>query len=513
MRGPIKWCCVWSIINLVKSHIMKIKRPLIFYFAFLLGFSAMAQQGVQWSAASDVSTTQGDYSAVIGVLENNVPVILWGDGSTIYFSKKTNDEFSVPVSISTAGVNPDIYIFGGLDLATQGNSIHIVFENFTQGIFYIRSNDGGENFDAPIKVYDPPAGKWATIASLAISDNGDPLVSAILENTNETEGRYILMRSLDGGTTFELPVIANAPAVGEYVCECCQSEIYTKGDDVWLIFRNNFNNLRDIWVTKSSDGGATFTEGVDVDQTDWISGICPISRPNIAPLAGDSLMAVWHTGANGENKISLSSLNGTTMVKGFESEMPKSSDNSFQLNPVVAGLNDTIGIAWEENVTGGNDVDVMFAFSKNGYDGLLTNLGNITNASSSKRFPALDYSKGVFHLVHTSGSGGLQYRSGLVSEVSSTIESTAEFTCMRLVQQPVRDQKIRLKNSCTNLQNATAQLYDISGREVQSWNKNSDLVGNNLIFDLNSNAKSAGTYFLTVKSNSIFWSTKVLIGF
>ena len=60
-----------------------------------------------------------------------------------------------------------------------------------------------------------------------------------------------------------------------------------------LFFRNNDNNLRDIWVSRSSNSGLDFTEATDVDDTDWVINACPISGPQMAQLAGDSLITAW----------------------------------------------------------------------------------------------------------------------------------------------------------------------------------------------------------------------------
>ena len=231
------------------------KKALLFFIAFLLCncVNLKGQVGIEWSDPIDVSITSGNKSPVVGILENGTPALTWGNGSKILFTRMVDDAFITPIELSTGGNTPDIYSFGGIDMAIKGNQIFIVFENFGNGVFIIKSSDGGETFQAPVNVYDPAPGKWATLPSVTIDDSGNPLVSVILENTNETQGKHIMMRSMDAGATFGPPVIANEPAAGDFVCECCPADIYTQGENIWFIFRNNDNNLRDMWVCKSDN--------------------------------------------------------------------------------------------------------------------------------------------------------------------------------------------------------------------------------------------------------------------
>ena len=51
---------------------------------------------------------------------------------------------------------------------------------------------------------------------------------------------------------------------------------------MYIAFRNNDNNLRDIWLTRSTDGGDSFSSAFDVDETDWIVSACPSNGPHFA---------------------------------------------------------------------------------------------------------------------------------------------------------------------------------------------------------------------------------------
>ena len=479
-----------------------------------------AQNGIEWSEPINI-TFDGFQSGTIGVLGDGTPVVLWGKGSKILFSRMIDGTFETPIEINTDGNSPDIYGFGGLDMAVKDNQIHIVFENFFDGVFHIRSTDGGATFEPPVNVYDPPQGKWTTLASIELDDDNNPLISVIFENTNETEGTYILMRSLDGGETFNPPVTASEPANGEYVCECCPSDIVTQDENVWLVFRNNDNNLRDMWVSKSTDGGDTFETAVDIDSTDWVLNACPISGPKMTTMGGDSLISVWMSGASGSGRVSYSTFNGATMEKGFETQIPQTNEGANQQNAAVAGVNDTIGIVWEENGFETTGRDILFAYSYNGTEGLLDTIYNITEATGSQSFPAIAYANGIFHLINTQSSG-LEYRSATL-EMPDIVEPpdtmmdtmivssylTPDFLELQLIEQPIRQDIVKLNclsNSESDLIGAT--LYDLSGNKMQHW---SNLpIKNNGELWLNTHQVATGLYLLSIETKRGIWSTKLL---
>lgn len=468
-----------------------------------------AQNEIQWPEAVEVSTS-GNSSAVVDVLEDGTPVVIWGQGSNIFFSKMENGAFTDPVQVSTGNQSPNIYSFGGLDMAAQGNTIYMVFEQFTNGVFLIRSLDGGNSFDEPVNVYDPVPGKWATLPSVTINDNGDPLVSVILENTNETDGEYIVMHSTDQGQSFSEPVVANGPADGDYVCECCTSTIYAEEEKVWLIFRNNNNNLRDMWVAKSINNGQSFEEAVDVDDTDWVLNACPISGPKLAPMAGDSLISAWVTGALGGSRLFISTLDGNTMEKGFERGIPQTNTDATQQNPAIAGSQDTLALVWQENGFGPNGVDILCAFSTTGSAGLLSGSTNITEAPGAQSRPSLAYQDGAFHLIYASSGGLLYYKRGEISPASNTTPINEKAASFQLIHQPVIQQTIQLKYTGDDRTvDFDAFLYDAAGKLVQDWHNIQMFAQETKAFTLSNVVP--GTYILSVVGGKGPWARQVLL--
>jgi hypothetical protein len=323
-----------------------------------------------------VSTSgTGSRAPRVAVLEGNRPVVYWGKTGTnpkLYLAFGENLSFGAPLEVSTNGIDLDLW--GGAlgpQIAARGNVLFLVFESYGTGIYSIKSDDNGQSFSAPVLVYSPPPGRYATLPSVAIDPALNPVVSFITTNASEQDARYEITHSTDGGLSFPPTNIANTPAAGEEVCECCPATIGAFSEnEIYLAFRNNDDNLRDIWVAKSIDGGANFTEATDIDDTDWLTQTCPQSGPDMM-MDGDSIYAVFFSAATASN-IYLSTLDKASMSLGNYFQITSSAaPDLIQGNPAIAGNGDTMAVVWEEYV--GNNWDVKLCWSVNGTGELLNN--------------------------------------------------------------------------------------------------------------------------------------------
>ncbi|MBI5915770.1 MAG: T9SS type A sorting domain-containing protein [Bacteroidetes bacterium] len=486
----------------------KLAAAIVFALILVSGFG-QPYTTIVWSEPTEVAPSSfGASSPKLALLPGGVPVAVWGKSGTspkIYFSRMSSGSFEAPVQLSTGSIPPDIYGFGGLDLAVSGNRIYVVFENFDAGVHLLRSEDGGQTFLPETTVFDPPASDFTTLASLAVDQGGNPLVSVIRELASETQARYITVRSEDGGLTFLPPVVASEPAAGEFVCECCPSDLLVSGDSVWLVFRNNNNNLRDIWVSRSTDHAASFDAACDVDNTDWMVNACPISGPRLQRLANDSLLAVWMSGATGQGRIYGATLHSGTMSKGWQFGFPATNASGLQAFPSIAGTGDTLCVVWEETGFGANATDLLFDFSTGGASGLSTLPTNLTQAPGSQKYPSLIYGDGVFHLLYQSG-GALEYRTGTISEVSPVVETGPSGPLFELLSNPAQG-FISVKTLAPSP--LRFRLVSTDGQVVQEWPSASTFSSETIQLPLN--GVVAGLYFLEGETDGEIWAVKVVV--
>lgn len=444
------------------------KITLVYFVLLFLGFTVAAQTTVQWSDSIVVdSATRPITSPRIALLPDGTPLVTWGINgdfvnftSQIWCSRFENGAFTTPINVVQEPDVPQLYGFGGYDVALSDSQVFIVFEQLQQGIFLAVSNDGGFTFGLPSSVQGSVDDGYAILAAVTVDGTGNPVVSYILHKNNDTD--YLVRRSTDGGLSFnDDPVIANAPAPGGAVCECCTSDLLASGDSIWLLFRNNNQDLRDIWVSRSTDLAATFDIATDVDATDWQLNFCPVAGPRMA-RSGDSLITVWMSGASGTPRVYLSTIHAGTMQRGQQLDFLTSSGPQIsQSQADVVAVGDTIGIVFVEN---GNEI--LFDFSTKGATGL-NNLGNrFAEPDHTLQLPSMAFRNGFFHLVYADAtSGHVVYRQGILTGSSLTNEPTESAALdISVFPNPAEGGSFWVKSETDELQEIT--LFDVFGKKI-----------------------------------------------
>ncbi|MFT6355882.1 MAG: hypothetical protein ACJAYJ_000087 [Saprospiraceae bacterium] len=439
----------------------------------------------------------------IALLEDDRPVVYWGKtGSNplLYTAQWNNVSFGQSMIVDTDGIEPDLWGGGlGPSIAAHGNTVFLVFENYGEGIYCLKSIDGGDNFGEPVDVFIAPPGRVATLPSLVIDPNGNPIISFVTTNSSEQEAQYETVKSLDGGDTFELPVVANVAASGSEVCECCPASMgVTDEDEVFLTFRNNDNNLRDIWVAKSSDAGASFTEAADIDETDWEIQSCPQSGPDMM-ISGDQLAATFFNGADG-SKVYFSSVNKNTMELEQHFHIPPIVENKNQNYPAIAGNGDTLAVIWQES--GQLGLDIMMAWTTTGAADLLNNTMVITDDLLSERQPDMVFKNGRFHIVYEDqNTGQVLYKMvGFDPSVDAT-QINLESINAKIQPNPFSEKtKVYFENS-TN-EKTVISLWDINGQLL----KKEDTTSNSIEIS----ALDAGIYVVKIQQGKFVEMQKLI---
>lgn len=424
-----------------------------------------------WSASEQVAPdTFGYFSPRIGLLSDGSPLVCWAktDGPTtqIWISHRTNGNFLPPVEVPVDVQPASIYVFGGLDLAVTGNRVFVVFEKFNTGIFLSRSEDGGETFFPATQVFTTPSGQRSILPKLITDAAGNPMVSFIC-TSNSAPAKYLFMRSEDGGLTFSPPVIANASLPNnEAVCECCLSDMVVKGDTVCLSFRANRDNIRDIWIARSTDGGKNFSTITDIDETDWTIDACPVSGPNLF-WGNSKIGAVWMSQGLGKTRVYANTFDPGSIMAGamFQIPLPAGIDDA-QNHPDIAGKGQIVGLAFESQGFIETAQDIVFAYSETGMEGLETALvESIANEPGSQFFPALVYEDNKFHLVYADfETKTVRYKTGTLLS-TNTNEAEPVYTCQ------ICSQFFTIPPTVDLVGGIQVEVYDLSGQYITSYGR------------------------------------------
>jgi hypothetical protein len=117
--------------------------------------------------------------------------------------------------------------------------------------------------------------------------------------------------SSDGGRTWgENHLIYQSP--DGHICECCHPSLAVDPRGrLWAMWRNWLGGARDMYVSRSEDGGRTFSTARKLGDGTWTLKACPMDGGQLAFGADGDLLTVWRretaivaAGWTGENLLS-----------------------------------------------------------------------------------------------------------------------------------------------------------------------------------------------------------------
>jgi len=290
------------------------------------------------------------------ITANNSPFIIWSKATSpkaIKAKKWNGTAFGNAVDLVTSDLMPTGFI--GPEVAAKGDTVYLIFESLLHSnhvIYLKRSVDAGLTFSDTIRVSDNSNTHKFAMPNISIREDGNPVISYMESTTSWTDWKQMVKTSFDFGTTFSAAVDVSALAPGE-PCDCCQSTLVTKGNNVYLLFRNNDNNVRNTYIAKSADNGVTFISTQDLDDINWVLNSCPTSSP-VGAVLGDSIMVVRRNGSSGINELYKSNVNVNDLQKSYFAKV-EYTGSSLQDQPKIAtDLNYFVSV-WEDNRNGNKE--------------------------------------------------------------------------------------------------------------------------------------------------------------
>ena len=287
-------------------------------------------------SVTNLDDSYGRKSPKIAVNAAGEIMVFWmRTGSEAFFiSTLINGVFSTPVQIPFGGINPNLWSGSlGPNMASEGDDVYVTFEVYGDAIYVSHSSDAGETWGDPVAAFVPPQGRKATIPVIAVDADGQPYVAYVNTNNSEADAYYGMVRSTDFGETFLAEVDVSIESDGDEVCECCNGHIdVADNGDVYVAFRNNDNNLRDIWLTRSIDGGDTFTSAFDIDETDWNVSACPSNGPHFT-IVNDEVVTAFFSGTGSDGSGAYySTFDSGSSTAGSTSSVPLTDVTSISQN-------------------------------------------------------------------------------------------------------------------------------------------------------------------------------------
>lgn len=158
-------------------------------------------------------------------------------------------------------------------------------------------------FTTPVAVRDIESSRDSGFPDMAVAPDGSVYVVWLdgrdYDPKSGDESSVYFASSTDGGRSFGRNV-----RVAAHTCSCCRPTIAidSKGR-IYVAWRHDFNDVRDMAVATSVDGGKTFSPLVRVSKDGWVIHGCPESGPSLLSVGGRVYVAWFTDGADSRPRV------------------------------------------------------------------------------------------------------------------------------------------------------------------------------------------------------------------
>lgn len=492
--------------NSLIINLKKMKKILLFIIS-CANILAYGQNAITWSSVMNIAPgSYGNLHPRIVTDASGNPLVIWGRNSdaTVFFSRWNGNAFTSPVQLNPMGFTIATASWMGPDIAAKGDTVYVVMKRTPESsnanhIYITHSFDGGATFSTPVQV-DFIADSISRFPTVTTDNAGNPIVGFMKFNSAFLDSRWAVAKSNNFGNTFSTDVKASGwSGTNALVCDCCPGAVVNSGNTVALLYRDNLNNLRDIWAGVSTDGGSAFTLGMPVDQGNWVIPACPASGPD-GVIIGDTLYTTYMSGASGTSLVYLSKSlvapgtgsTGTPLTDWF-------SGLSSQNYPRVAGAGNALAVVWKQYVN--NTDQLALRYTNNIASGLPAAYDTVDTNDIANADVALTDGN-VFVVWEDDNSGTVKYRKGTFPSATG-IEKNSFQNQFIVYPNPVSGFlyiQLPLK------ENVKISVMDVIGRQIFSG----QIEFSQNKIQLNTSNWNTGIYFLKIITGNQTVTSKIV---
>lgn len=301
-----------------------------------------SDNGTSFDLPTNISNTPDHHSSNphIAVSDDNV-FVAWEEDSSglgindIFIAASTNGgtTFADPINISNSSIASSSH-----QLFASGNYMFVAWREFNDtsfvgDIYFTASSDQGDTFSTPFKVSSDLAG-----------DGFDPQLVVNDENVYIVWGDALLLdtyfaSSTDGGVSFSEPInISNSGNVFN-----ADPDIYATPNDIFLVWQDDLYGFTDIFLSRSTDNGATFTFPANVSNiTDGSFSF----NPRLVQSDAGKLYVAWQQDSPADTFLVMSTDGGAT----FGDPVNLSNTNGLDFVPSIAlsASQNRLHLVWQD---------------------------------------------------------------------------------------------------------------------------------------------------------------------
>lgn len=484
-------------------------KKIIFLFLILISIGFSAQSQITWTMGMNIaSSASGNEHPRMVTNASGNPLLVWHHANRAMFSRWNGSTFTTPVMLNPASMLVAGASWMGPDIASHGDTIYVVMKQSPEAdtashIYIVHSFDGGQNFSMPVRV-DFIADSISRFPTVTTDAFGNPIVAFMKFNSTFGDARWVVTKSYDYGNTFTADVKASGwSSTTSTVCDCCPGSIVCNANKIAMLYRDNNSNIRDSWAGISTDTGATFSNGINLDLNNWMLNACPSTGPD-GVIIGDTLYSVFMNGASGMSRVyyNANSLNSSAIYPS-QNVVAAVTGLSQQNYPRIANSGNAVAIVWRQSVNGTEELSLLFTNNIN-YGFPATNetvdLDYITNTDV-----ALTDSN-IFVVWQDDNSGTIKFRKGSFIPNTSGINEFKNTSLISVYPNPVTNGFVTLQFNTIHNSKIKFTIENCFGQKIIS--NDATVENNKLQIDISSLAR--GTYFVKVNADNHTTVSKIV---
>lgn len=305
--------------------------------------------------------------------------VVWQD--TRHDEKPKDDEVYTDIFFNTSSDNGLTWLPSPIQLnnasaramnpsiACSGDTVYVAWEDERDGdlayhnIYVDVSTNGGRQFlDKDIALDNDPEGDWMSLAPQIVAD-GDSAYVTWFDQRNGAYDVFVQATTDKGASWLSEPSRVDTDDEGS--AWSSQPKIAASGGQVVVVWEDRRDGVSDIYANWSDNNARSFSDrDIRLDKgADGSNSFLPR-----VTMQGSNVWAVWHDERSGKPDIFLSrSTDGG--ASWLDAPIRVDSDTegvNTSTNPIVLPIEDGIGVVWQDNRLGGNDI--LFRLSQDGGD-------------------------------------------------------------------------------------------------------------------------------------------------
>jgi hypothetical protein len=218
--------------------------------------------------------------------------VVFGDKDNIFCATSTNQgmSFSKPVLIGHVA-NMHLGMSRGPQLASSGNYSIITAMDKSGNIHWFRLNHSSSKWKQMGVINDVTRSAPEGLMGIA-ADKKDNFYAVWLDTRIGQHNQVYFSKLMAKSAVWSKNILAYQSPDG-HVCECCKPNIAVNDNGVAIMFRNWLKGSRDLYVTRSADGGKIFQPAQKLGAGTWPLNGCPMDGGGVVIDGADKIHTAW----------------------------------------------------------------------------------------------------------------------------------------------------------------------------------------------------------------------------